>query len=115
MYLSWDGIEEERIVYLGDYDNIVGDLACSSRDDWALVRAAMLHIAHSEDLRLEHNRWLGQKIFARFKENAQHYLDRLTLDTRRDRPNPRFEPLDMFSNHRMTDREATYHPTLRTG
>ena len=43
--LTWVGIEEERSVYLGDYNNVVRDLADPSLDDWALVRAAMLHIA----------------------------------------------------------------------
>ena len=53
MMLTWAGIEEERAVYLGDYNNVVRDLADPSLDDWALVRAAMLHISFSEDLQLE--------------------------------------------------------------
>ena len=86
------------------------NLSDSSPDDWALLRAAMLHIARSENLRLEHNRWLGEEIFARFEKDAQHflyYLYYLTLDTRRDRPAPQFDPEEMFPNHRMTTREAT--------
>ena len=53
--LTWVGIEEERAVYLGDYKSVFQDLADPSPDDWALLRAAMLHIARSEDLHLEHN------------------------------------------------------------
>ena len=106
--LTWVGIEEERSVYLGDYNNVVRDLADPSLDDWALVRAAMLHIACSEDLRFEHNRWLGQEIFESFKE-AQHHLYCLTLDTRRDRPVHRSDPQESYLNHQMTDREATYY------
>ena len=109
MYLSWAGIEEERAVYLGDYNNVVRDLADLPSDDWDLVRAAMLHIARSEDLHLEHNRWLGQEIFASFEKEARHPLYYLTLKTRRDRPVPRFDPQEMFPNHRMTAREATYY------
>ena len=62
------------------------------------MRAAMLHIARSENLRLEHNRWLGEEIFARFEKDAQHFLYYLTLDTRRDRPAPQFDPEEMFPN-----------------
>ena len=112
--LTWVGIEEERAVYLCNYNNVVRDLANSSPDEWALVRAAMLHIAHSEDLRLEHNRWLGQQIFASFEKEAQHHLYDLVLETRRDRPDPRFDPQEMFPNHRMTAREATYYYSRAT-
>ena len=106
--LTWVGIEEERSVYLSDYNNIVRDLADPSLDDWALVRAAMLHIAFSEDLQLEHNRWLGQEIFESFKE-TEHQLYWLTLDTRGDRPVHRSDPQELYFNHQMADREATYY------
>ena len=69
----------------------------------------MLHIARSENLHSEHNRWQGEEIFARFEKDAQHFLYYLTLDTRRDRPAPQFDPQEMFPNHRMTTREATYY------
>ena len=107
--LTWAGIEEERAVYLCDYNNVVRDLANPSPDEWTLVRAAMLHITHSEDLRLEHNRWLGEQILGSFVKEAQHHLYDLVLETRRDRPDPRFDPQEMFPNHRMTAREATYY------
>ena len=103
------GIEEERAVYLCDYNNVVRDLANASPDEWAVVRAAMLHITLSEDLRLEHNRWLGQQIFGSFEKEAQNQLYDLVLETRLDRPDPRFDPQEMFPNHRMTAREATYY------
>ena len=103
------GIEEERAVYLCDYNNVVRDLANPSPDEWAVVRAAMLHITLSEDLRLEHNRWLGQQIFGSFEKEAQNQLYDLVLETRLDRPDPRFDPQEMFPNHRMTAREATYY------
>ena len=83
IYLPWAGIEEERAVYLGDYNNVVRDLAVPSPDDWALVRAAMLHIASSEELHLEHNQWLGQEIFASFEKTAKHHLYFLASETRR--------------------------------
>ena len=107
--LTWVGIEEERAVYLCDYNNVVRDLANPSPDEWALVRAAMLHITHSEDLRLEHNRWLGQQIFGSFEKEAQNQLYDLVLETRRDRPDPRLDAQEMFPNHQMTAREATYY------
>ena len=107
--LTWVGIGEERALYLGDYRNVVRDLADPSPDDWALVRAAMLHIAHSDNLHLEHNQWLGQEIFASFEKYAHHYLYYLNLDTRRDRPVPQFDPQVMFPNYQMTPREATYY------
>ena len=106
--LTWVGIEEERSVYLGDYNNVVRDLADPSLDDWALARAAMLHISLSESLRMEHNRWLGLEIFESFKE-AEHHLYCLTLDTRGDRPVHRSDPQELYPNHQMTDREATYY------
>ncbi len=107
--LTWASIEEERAVYLGDYINVVRDLADSSPDDWDLARAAMLHITHSEGLSREHNRWLGQKIFASFEQEAQDYLYYLTLETRGDRPTPQFDPQEMFLHHQMTAREATHY------
>ena len=103
------GIEEDRAVYLGAHDNVLRDLADPSSDDWALLRAAMLHIAFSESLHLEHNRWLSEKIFASFEREAERHLYYLTLDTRHDRPAPRFDPEEMFPNHHMTAREATYY------
>ena len=107
--LTWVGIEEDRAVHLGAYSNVLRGLADLSPDDWALLRAAMLHVAFSEGLNLEHNRWLGEEIFASFEKAAQHHLYYLTLDTKRDRPAPRFDPDEMFPNHHMTAREATYY------
>ena len=102
-------IDEERAVYLCDYNNVVRDLANTSPDEWVLVRAAMLHITHSEDLRSEHNRWLGQQILGSFEKEPLNHLYDLVLETRRDRPEPRVDPQEMFTNHRMTAREATYY------
>ena len=65
------GIEEERAVYLCDYNNVVRDLANPSPNEWAVVQAAMLHITLSEDLRLEHNRCLGQQIFGKLRKGSQ--------------------------------------------
>ena len=107
--LTWVGIEEDRAVHLAAYNNVLRGLADPSRDDWALLRAAMLHIALSESLNREHNRWLGEEIFASFEKEAQDCLYDLTLDTRRDRPAPQFDPEEMFPNHHMTAREATYY------
>ncbi len=107
--LTWVGIEEDRAAHLAAYNNVLRDLADPSPDDWALLRAAMLHITFSEGLNMEHNRWLGEEIFASFEREAERHLYYLTLDTRRDRPAPRFEQEEMFSNHHMTTREATYY------
>ena len=107
--LTWVGIDEDRADYLGEYNNVLQDLADPSPDDWDLLRAAMFHIAFSESLNMEHNRWLGEEIFASFKRDAERRLYYLTLDTRRDRPVPRFDPEEMFPKHRMTTREATYY------
>ena len=103
------GIGKERALYLSDYKNTVRDLANPSPADWTLLRSAMLHIALSEGLRMEHNRWLGQEIFDSFEKKAKYRLDDMISSTRRDRPFPRFDPQEMFSNHRMTPREATYY------
>ena len=107
--LKYVGIGEERALYLGDYKKVVRDLADPSPEDWTLVRAAMLHIAGSEGLRMEHNRWLGQEIFDNFEKKAQYHLHDVIASTRRDRPFPKFDPQEMFSSHRVTPREATYY------
>ena len=107
--LSWTDIEEGRRAYLSDYNNVVRALADSSPDDWALVRAAVLHIRHCEELDREHNRWLRQKILASFENEARGHLYYLTMETRRDCPVPRIDPEDMFPAHRMTGRELTYY------
>ena len=107
--LTWVGIEEERATHLAEYNNVLQDLADPSPDDWDLLRAAMLHIAFSESLNMEHNRWLGEEIFASFEGEAERRLYYLTLDTRRDRPAPRFDPEEMFPKHHMTTREAAYY------
>ena len=107
--LTWVGIDEDRAVYLGAYSNVLRDLAEPSPDDWDLLRAAMLHIAFSEGLNMEHNRWLGEEILASFERDAERRLYYLTLDTRRDRPTPWFDPEEMFPNHHMTTREAAYY------
>ncbi len=107
--LTWIGIGENRAVYLGGYNNVLRDLADPSPDDWDLLRAAMLHIAFSESLNMEHNQWLGEEIFASFEREAERRLYYLTLDTRCDRPTPRFDPEEMFPNHHMTAKEATYY------
>ena len=107
--LTWVGIEDDRAVHLAAYNNVLRGLDDPSPDDWALLRAAMLHIALSESLNMEHNRWLGEEIFASFENKAQDCLYDLTLDTRRDRPAPQFDPEEMFPNHHMTAREATYY------
>ena len=46
MNLTLSGIDDERAVYLGDYTNVVRDLADHDLDDWSLVQAAMLHIVY---------------------------------------------------------------------
>ena len=107
--LTYVGIDGERAVYLGDYANVVRDLADPSPDDWGLVYAALLHIVHSERYPHEHNRWLGQEISASFKREAQYPLHHLISETRRDRPIPRLDPREMFPYHYMTAREATYY------
>ena len=107
--MTWVGIEEDRAVHLGAYSNVLRDLAEPSPDDWDLLRAAMLHIAFSESLNLEHDRWLGEEIFASFEKEAQDCLYYLTLDTRGDRPAPRFGPDEVFPHHHMTAREASYY------
>ena len=107
--LTYVGIDGERAVYLGDYANVVRDLADPSPDDWGLVYAALLHIVHSERYLHEHNRWLGQEIYASFKREAQYHLHHLISETRRNRPIPRFDPEEMFPYHYMTAREATYY------
>ena len=109
MYLSWAGIEEKRAAYLADHNNVVRDLADCSPDDWTLVQAARHHIAGSERLDLEHNRWLGQEILARFEKETHYHLLRLVQETRSDRPVPRPDPQEMFPHHRLTAREATYY------
>ena len=109
MYLSWAGIEEKRAVYLADHNNVVRDLADCSPDDWALVRAAGHHIAGSESLDLEHNRWLGREILAAFGRQTHHHLFHLVRETRSDRPVLRPDPQEMFHHHRLTAREATYY------
>ena len=109
MYLSWAGIEEERAVYLADHNNVVRDLADCSPDDWTLVRAAGHHIAGSESLDREHNRWLGQEILAKFEREAHYHLLDLVQETRSDRPVLRPDPQEMFPHHRLTAREATYY------
>ena len=103
------GIEEDRATHLATYNNVLRDLADPSPDDWALFRAAMFHIALSEGLNREHNRWLGEEIFASFKREAERRLYYLTLDTSRYRPAPLFDPKEMFPNHHMTTRESTYY------
>ena len=107
--LTWVGIEEDRAVHFAAYNNVLRGLADPSPDDWALLRAAMLHIALSESLNRDHNRWLGEEIFASFEREAERHLYYLTLETRRDRPAPQFDPEEMFPNHHMTTREATYY------
>ena len=109
MMLTRVGIEEERAVYLGGYKSVVQDLSDPSPEDWALLRAAMLHIARSEGLHLEHNQWLGQDIFTSFKKKAQRRLHYLVSDSRRYRPVPQFDLQEMFPSHRMTAREAAYY------
>ena len=107
--LTWVGIDEDRADYLGWYNNVLRGLADPPPDDWALLRAAMLHIALSESLNSEHNRWLREEIFASFEREAERHLYYLTMDTRRDRPAPQLDPEEMFPNHHMTTREATYY------
>ena len=109
LYLSWGGIEEKRAVYLADHNNVVRDLAECSPDDWSLARAAGHHIAGSESLVLEHNRWLGQEILATFEEETHHHLFRLVRETRSDRPVLRPDHQEMFPQHRLTAREATHY------
>ena len=107
--LTWVGIEEDRAVYLAAYKNVLRDLADPFQIDWALLRAAMLHIASSESLNLEHSRWLGEEIYASFEQETQQRLYYLTLDTRRERPAPQFDPDEMFPIHRMTNGEAIFY------
>ena len=109
MYLSWSGIEEKRAVYLSDHNNVVRDLADCSPNDWTLVLAARHHIAGSERLDLEHNRWLGQDILARFEKETHYHLLRVVQETRSDRPVLRPDPQEMFPHHRLMAREATYY------
>ena len=108
-WLTWVGVEEDRAVHLGAYDNVLRELTDPSPDDWALLRAAMLHVALSESLNMEHNRWLGEEVFASFDRDAERHLYYMTLDTRRDRPAPRFDPEERFPYHHMTAREATWY------
>lgn len=107
--LTQIGIEEDRAVHLGAYNNVLEDLADSSPEDWALLRASMLHIAFSERLNLEHNRWLGEEILTSFEREAEHYLYYMTLETRRHRPTGGLDPNELFHSHHMTAGEASYY------
>ena len=86
--LIWVGIEEERAACLGDYRNVLAELADPSKDDWPLVRSALLHIAHSDNLHSEHSRWLGQQITTSFDTDARDSLRYVMLNTQRGRPDP---------------------------
>ena len=110
MMLTWVGIEDELAAHLGNYKNVLADLSSPSAEDWPLVRAALLHISQSDSLSLDHNRWLGEEIFAGFEEKGKDYLYYLTVDTRRDRPAPLLHPQERFPiTHKITPREATYY------
>ena len=109
MRLTLYDMDGERVAYLGDYINVVRDLANLDPDDWGLVRAAMLHILISQEYVFEHNRGIGQKILACFKQKAQQPLYYLTLDTSRNRPNPQFGREEIYPRHQVTVREATYY------
>ena len=110
MMLNWVGIEEVRAAYLGDYRNVLPELADPSADDWPLVRADLIHIAHSDNLHSVHNRWFGQEISTRFETDALDHLHYLTLDTRRDRPDPRLHLQERYPvQHQITPRAATYY------
>ena len=107
--LSWAGIEEKRAVYLADHNNVVRDLADCPADDWALVRAARHHIAGYESLDRKYSRWLGQQILASFEQETHYELLHIVLETQSDRPVLRPDPREMFPQHQLTDREATYY------
>ena len=109
MMLKWVGIEEEHAAYLGRYENVVKGLSNLSLEDWVLVRAAMLHIARSEGLHSEHNRWLGREISAAFQNDALDNLLYLTLDTRLNRPMPQLDSEELYSSQQLTHRETTYY------
>ena len=110
MMLTWVGIEEERAAYLGDYRNVLAELADPSTDDWPLVRAALLHIAHSDNLHSEYSRWLGQEISTGFEADAGDNLRYLTLYTQRDRPRPQPQLEERYPiHHQVTPGEATYY------
>ena len=109
MELVRAGIEEERSALLGDYRNVLRGLADRSLEDWALLRAAMLHIARSESLKSGFSQWLGEEISTRFETEAKSPLYYLTLETQGDGPVARFDPHEVFPKHRMTTREATFY------
>ena len=109
MELTRVGIEEQRSAFLGDYKNVLQSLADRSLEDWVLLRAAMLHIARCETLNSEYSHWLGKEISDRFEMEAKPLLYYLTLETRRNRPVPRFDTREVFPRHRMTDQEATFY------
>ena len=110
MMLKWVGINDDQATHLGDYRNVLADLSEPSVDNWSLARAALLHVSQSDSLSLEHNRWLGEEIITGFEKNAQDYLYYLTLDTRRDRPNPQVHLQERYPIYQeVTAREATYY------
>ena len=88
MMLKGVGIDDDRAAHLGDYRNVLAELSDPSADNWPLARAALLHVSQSDSLSFEHNQWLGEEIITGFEKDAQDYLYYLTLDTRRNRPNP---------------------------
>lgn len=110
MMLTWADTDEERAAYLSDYENALAELADPSTDDWLLVRAALLHVAHSDNLQSEHNRWLGEEISTRFGTDAIDQLYVLTLYTQRDRPDPQLHFYEGYPvQHQITPREATFY------
>ena len=110
MMLTWVGIEEARAAYLGDYRNVLAEMADPSTDDWPLVRAALLHIAHPNNLDSEYSRWLGQEISTSFESDAVDNLRYLTLYTQRDRPDPQAHLQEKYPiRHQITPKEATYY------
>lgn len=109
MELTRAGIEEQRSAFLSDYKNVLLGLGDRPPEDWALLRAAMLHIARSETLNSEYSHWLGKEIWDSFESEAKSRLYYLTLETRDSRPVPGIDYTELFPRHRMTDREATFY------
>ena len=93
------GVDEERIAYLCNHNNVLRDLPNASAEDWELALATAAQISRYGYPDVDH---------AKFREENLEHIERLVLETEGDRPDVLLKAHRLRAYYEVHPRWGTY-------